>query len=175
MQASNDDYWVVRCAPVQTLELVGDLNALGFEAWSPIAEREIRLARSKKYVRVVEPMLATFIFVLAGQDPHRCAQRLDDLRHTLGIRVMRDNGNYAGTSAASLEPLRAIEREAATFGIDNMVAGDQYEIGQRGSINANAFLGLSCTLVGRRRSKLLILIDGATSPIEIKPAIFVPK
>jgi hypothetical protein len=169
------DYWVVRCDPRKTLLLAEELRVLGFTVWAPIAEREYRKARSKKYERVAEPMLPSFIFVLAGDNPKRCAERLDDLRFLIGIRVMRENGHYAGTSAISLDPLRAIEHEAATFGFDNMVKNDTYAIGDTGSINALSFMGLSCTIVGRSRGALIVLIDNMTTPITIKTALFCPS
>lgn len=169
-----DTYWIVRCAPARTLQNTKELKELGFDAWAPIAEREYRKARSKKYIRVVESLLPSFIFVAAGDNPQQCAERLDDLRMQLGIRVMRERGKYCGTSEASLAGLRAVEHDAQTFGLDNMVKGDTYEIGQEGTVNSIAFMGLTCKLVGRSGKNLIILMSDSTQAITIKPSMFVP-
>lgn len=169
------DYWVVRCPPAKTLVLAEELRALKFDVWTPIAEREYRKARSKKFVRVAEPMLASFIFVAMGDNPLQCAERLDDLRWQHGIRVWRSNGHYAPVRMDELDGLRALEREAATFGLDNLVKGDSFTIGQTGAVNAASFLGLTCTLVGRTRGNLLVLLNGSQNPITIKPSMFLPE
>lgn len=169
-----DDHWVVRCPSAKTLELSKTLRELGFEVWTPLSFREYRKARSKKFIRVCEPMLSSFIFVRMGENPRQCAERLDDLRWQYAIRVWRSNGNYAPVKDAELDGLRALEREAETFGIDNLVKEDTYELGQEGTINSASFLGLTCTLVSRSRGKLLVLLAGATNPITIKPTLFVP-
>lgn len=167
-------YWIVRCPPAKTLDLASELKTLGFVAWTPTIEREYRKARSKKYVRVREPMLSSFLFVEMGDNPSQCAARLDDIKWLYGLRVMRMNGEYAAVTAAELMGLRQLEQEAATFGIDNLLKTDVFEIGQVGSIGAAAFGGLRCTLVDRQRNNLLVLLDGATTPITIKPALFKP-
>ena len=169
------DFWIVRCPPAKTLSLLTDLVELGFAGWTPVVEREYRKARSKKYTRVREPMLSSFIFIEMGDDPHRCAERLDDLRWMLGIRVMRDTGAFAGVKAEQLKGLREIEREAETFGIDNLVKADKFKIGQEGTINSASFLGLTCTLVDRSRNNLLVMLAGATTPITVKAALFCPN
>lgn len=171
---SPTDHWIVRCHPARTLLLLPLLRELGFTAWTPVAERQYRKARSKKIVRVPEPMLSSFIFVEMGDDPERCAARLDDLRWRLHLRVHKDVNGYCGVRNEHLEPLRLTEREAATFGIDNLVKEDAFEIGQRGTVAGNAFLGLQCTLVDRTRGNLLVMLDGAVTPITIKPALFCP-
>lgn len=167
-------YWIVRCNPAHTLPLTKTLLSLGFDAWTPTVERQYRKARSKKYIRVPEPMLSSFIFVAQGENPIQCAERLDDLRWMHGLRVWRVNGNYAPVSAERLEPMRLIEREAQTFGIDNVVKPDNFEIGMRGTVVSDAFLGITCTLVDRSRNNLLVLLDGATTPITVKAALFRP-
>lgn len=169
------DFWIVRCPPAKTLVLLPELVELGFEVWTPVVEREYRKARSRKFARVKEPMLSSFIFVEMGDDPHRCAERLDDLRYLLGIRVMRNTGSFAAVRADQLNGLRAIEREAATFGIDNLVKEDQFEIGQEGTINSASFLGLTCTLVDRTKSNLIVLLEGSNNPISVKAALFCPN
>lgn len=169
------DFWIVRCPPAKTLQLLVELIELGFEGWTPVVEREYRKARSKRFTKVREPMLSSFIFIEMGDAPHQCAERLDDLRWMLGIRVMRDTGSFAAVKAEQLKGLRAIEREAATFGIDNLVKQDQFEIGQQGTINSASFLGLTCTLVDRTKNNLLVLLEGSNNPISVKAALFCPN
>lgn len=170
-----DDYWIVRCPSASTLLLADKLREIGFDVWTPVVEREYRKARSKKYVRVREPMLSTFLFIKMGANAEQCAQRLDDVKWLYGIRIMRNNGEYAGVRAEELQGLRDLEREAATFGIDNLVKADQFEIGQVGTINSEAFSGLTCTLVDRSRGNLLVLLEGAANPITVKAVLFRPN
>lgn len=170
-----DDFWIVRCPAASTLTLMDELRSLGFAVWTPVVEREYRKSRSKKFVRIREPMLSTFLFVEMGTDPDRCAARLDDIKWLYGIRVMRMNGTYAGVRRGELQGLRSLEQEAATFGIDNLTKTDAFEIGQVGSINAAAFGGLKCTLVDRQRGNLLVLLEGSVTPITIKAALFCPQ
>ena len=88
---------------------------------------------------------------------------------------MRNAGAFAAVKADQLAGLRAIEREAATFGIDNLVKQDQFVIGQVGTINSASFLGLTCTLVDRTKTNLLVLLDGSKLPISVKAALFCPN
>lgn len=172
---SRTDYWIVRCPPARTLEIKAELEQLDFAVWTPTVTREYRKARSRRFIKVVEPMLSSFLFVKAGHDAVRCAERLDDLKWLLGIRVMRSAAGYCGIKEIDLTGLRAIENEAATFGIDNLLTKDGFEIGQRGTINSAAFLGLTATLVDRQNNNLLVMLDAASAPITIKAALFCPQ
>lgn len=169
-----DDFWIVRCDPAKTLEFTRSLLFEGFEAWAPVVEREYRLPRSKKYARSVEPLLASFIFVRAGAHPQQCAERLDDMRLLYGIRVMRENGRYAGVTDKALDGLRATERDAATFGIDNLVKDDNFKVGDTGTVAAPTLGGILCTIVSRSKSNLIVSLEGSNIPLTIKCAMFIP-
>lgn len=168
-------YWVVRCQPAKTLSLVGELEDMGFEVWSPSIEREYRKARSKKFIKVTEPIIGGFLFVAGGNNPIQCAERLGDLSNLLGIRVMRENGRYAQTSPESLEPLRELELEARTRGSENVTKINPYAIGMRGTVDAIAFAGLTCSVVGAVRKKLIVVFDDHIAPVEIRNSLFRPE
>jgi Transcription termination factor nusG len=175
MRDAADKFWlIIRCAPAATLSSAAELRSKGFDVWTPIVEREYRKARSKKYIRHKEPLLSSYIFVEVGDDREQCAADIDDLRYTLGVRVMRHLGEYAGTSERSLEPLREMERDAETWGVDNLLKYDNLKLGQIGQVNAAAFGGLECKIVGRSRGNLILEITGSVVPVTVKPSLFVP-
>jgi outer membrane lipoprotein SlyB len=51
---------------------------------------------------------------------------------------------------------------------------DNLKLGQIGQVNAAAFGGLECKIVGRSRGNLILEITGSVVPVTVKPSLFVP-
>lgn len=106
---SNPQSWIIlRTSGRSTLRLADTLRGEGFEVWTPVERRRVRIPRMNARRHVELPILAGLVF---AKECH-LSDLLELERKRAGWRVMYVNGVPATTLDSELEPLRQAEHMA---------------------------------------------------------------
>lgn len=102
------DWCILRTAGRHTLGLAASLAQDGYEVWTPIETRRVRVPRMNARRVIRTPLLKGFVF---ARERH-LADLLDLVRSRPGVLVMYVNGEPATAKDEELEPLRRAEHMA---------------------------------------------------------------
>lgn len=158
-----NEWLVLRCASSKTLVVTEKLIAAGVVAWTPLWCRKRRLPRNGRFETVLLPCIPSFVFLA---DTNRYL--LDDkalMSKVPPCRLMYSVGRLVRCDDKTLKHLRKISE-------DDFVtkAPPIPKVGTRHRINAGAFEGLFCSVIGRTTSQAIVELEGQSwHPIKIAP------
>lgn len=120
--------WIIlRTSGQKTLRLAERLQAMGFDAWTPIETQRVRRSRSNLRCVIRLAMLPSFVF---AREDHRHALAEMALDPFAGFSIMRQGGRFAAVDDRQLVGLRTIEarRTPPTRAEKALLAGSSVKV-----------------------------------------------
>lgn len=171
------DWFILRTASRHTMSLAESLGKDGYEVWTPIETRKVRVPRvnAKREVRL--PIMPSYVFVAAAHlldmlalaampfKPRRGAGLLDPAHASFS--VMRWDGKIPMVCEKHLERLRELEAKRTPI----KRAAYAFPRNASARVKEGVFGGLSGTVIRSTPAKTVVSFNNGP-PVEIPTSLF---
>jgi transcription antitermination factor NusG len=156
----SNSWCILRTAANKTLALATSLEKAGYEVWTPIESKTVRVPRANIKRKVTRPLLPTYVF---ARQPHMMdliSLANDCTTKHEPFRVFRMHNRLPLIDDASLSALRLAERKSKP-------AERALAVGETVKLVEGGFAGLSGVVQSARGKFAMVQIDGFKMPLKI--------